>query len=110
MSQNESSPFTTVYLVFLRKGPEYTTESTPELERLQQAHLAYLRSLRQSGEFSIVGPIQDNGDLRGVSIARVNSLEEARTLAEADPAVKAGRFIVEVHPWMVEKTALGGSQ
>jgi uncharacterized protein YciI len=36
----------------------------------------------------------------------VDSLEEARSLAEADPAVKAGEFTVEVHPWMVEQAAL----
>jgi uncharacterized protein YciI len=98
--------FTTVYMVFLHKGPNYPTRVTPESERLQEAHLAYLRSLRQSGRLIIVGPVQDNGDLRGMGVYRVDSLEEARSLAEADPAVKAGEFTVEVHPWMVEQATL----
>lgn len=34
---------------------------------------------------------------------RVESLEEAKTLSEGDPAVKAGRLVVELHPWMVPR-------
>ncbi|MSP14188.1 MAG: hypothetical protein EXR62_14680 [Chloroflexi bacterium] len=103
MSQPE---FTTVFLVFLRKGPNWTAESTPELEQLQAAHRAHLRALRQSGKIRILGPLLDNGDIRGVSLFRVPSLEEARALAEADPAVIAGRLVIEIHPWMVDQTTL----
>jgi hypothetical protein len=37
---------------------------------------------------------------------KVSSVEEVRTLASDDPAVKAGRLAVEVHPWMVQKGIL----
>jgi len=43
----------------------------------------------------------DGGDLRGVGIFRVGSLAEAQALSDADPAVRAGRLISEVHPWMI---------
>jgi hypothetical protein len=36
-------------------------------------------------------------------IFRCGSIDEARELAEADPAVKAGRLRVEVMTWYVEK-------
>jgi hypothetical protein len=36
----------------------------------------------------------------------VRGVEEARTLTEADPAVKAGKFRVIVLPWMVPAGAL----
>jgi uncharacterized protein YciI len=42
---------------------------------------------------------------RGICIYDVKSLERAKALAEADPAVKAGRLRVEVHPWMSQKGA-----
>ena len=44
----------------------------------------------------------DDGDLRGIVILKVNSLEEAQALVNQDPAVKAGRLRVELHPWMSE--------
>ncbi len=39
----------------------------------------------------------------GVVVYEAASIEEARSLAEADPAVKAGRLKIEMHPWMVQK-------
>lgn len=94
------------YLRLLKKGPIWTPEETPEVERLQAAHLAYGRKLLEAGKLILNGPLLDNGDLRGVSIMRVGSLEEARELAEADPSVQAGRLVAEVHPWMVQKGVL----
>jgi hypothetical protein len=37
---------------------------------------------------------------------RLPTLEEARTVAEADPMVKAGRLAVELHPWMLPQGIL----
>jgi uncharacterized protein len=47
------------------------------------------------------GPVVDQPDpsLRGLTFYRTGSLEQARQLAEADPAVKAGRLAVEVMIW-----------
>jgi len=44
--------------------------------------------------------------LRGVFVFKVGSLDEARALSNADPAVKAGRLVVDVHPWEVPVGAL----
>ena len=49
------------------------------------------------------GPFGDDGDIRGATIYRVATAEEAQRLASGDPAVKAGRFIVEVHPWWLAR-------
>jgi hypothetical protein len=42
---------------------------------------------------------------RGVSILKVDP-ERARQLTENDPAVLAGRFSVQVIPWMVPRGAV----
>ncbi len=94
------------YLRLLRRGPRWTPEETPELERLQEAHLAYNRTLVEAGKLILNGPMLDNGDLRGASIMRVGSREEAQRLADGDPSVQAGRLVCEVHPWMVQKGVL----
>jgi uncharacterized protein YciI len=41
--------------------------------------------------------------VRGLFIFRTDSLEEAKALAEQDPAVRAGRLGIEWHPWYAAK-------
>ncbi|WP_157593110.1 YciI family protein [Rufibacter tibetensis] len=53
------------------------------------------------GKLTLAGPFLDNGDVRGIFIFNVNTIEEA----EVDPAVKAGRLIMESHPWYGQKGA-----
>jgi uncharacterized protein YciI len=59
--------------------------------------------MAESGKMLLAGPFGDSGDLRGMCVYRVDSEAEARSLAEGDPAVQAGRLAVEVHPWMSAK-------
>ena len=40
-----------------------------------------------------------DGELRGIYIFNVTSVEEARALTATDPAIKAGRLEMELHPW-----------
>jgi uncharacterized protein YciI len=93
--------FDTYYLAFLLRGPAWTPVESPDLDRLQAAHLAHLRQLIQSGQLVLNGPCADNGNLRGVSVYKVASLAEAQALANDDPMVKAGRLVIEFHPWML---------
>lgn len=94
------------YLRVLKRGLLWTPEETPEVARLQAAHIAYGGQLLASGKLILNGPLIDNGDLRGVGVFRVGSLEEARALSDADPSVRAGRLISEIHPWMIFKGIL----
>ena len=51
----------------------------------------------------MAGPFTDDGDLRGLFVFRTGTLEEAKAMAEQDPAVKAGRLRLEWHPWFAAK-------
>ena len=97
---------TVCYLRFLQRGPRWTPERTPELERLQQAHLAYFAKLHQEGTLIINGPLLNDADVVGVGVFRAGSLEEAQELSNGDPAVQAGRLVSEVHLWMMQKGIL----
>ncbi|HKW23238.1 MAG TPA: YciI family protein [Ktedonobacterales bacterium] len=94
------------FIRLLKRGPIWTAEKTPEVERLQAEHVAYGRRLIVAGKLILNGPMLDDGDLRGVGVFRVGSLAEAQVLSDADPAVMAGRLISEVHPWMIFKGIL----
>lgn len=86
------------FMVFLKSG-ELRSQSTEEAQEIQAAHLAHLDSLEKIGVLDIAGPFGDDGEVRGILILRVPSREIAEALCNADPAVKAKRLKVEVHPW-----------
>lgn len=92
-------------LVLLRRGPAWTPEVTPAVEALQEQHLAHLEAMGRAGKLLVAGPLGDQPDptLRGVCLYRVGSVDQARALAEQDPAVKAGRLRVEAMTWWVGK-------
>jgi uncharacterized protein YciI len=94
---------TTYYVGFLYRGSKWTPEQNAETEALQKAHMANIQKLAQEGKLLLAGPFTDGGDLRGIFVFRVGSMAEAQALAETDPAVKAGRLRLELHPWYAAK-------
>jgi uncharacterized protein YciI len=97
---------TTAYLGLLTRGPKWTPEKTPATEELQKAHIANINRLAETKKLVVAGPFGDDGTLRGIFLFKVASLEEAKELAETDPAVKAGRLAIEMHPWRVPEGVL----
>ncbi|MGZ4290963.1 MAG: YciI family protein [Gaiellaceae bacterium] len=90
--------------VLLRRGTKAAEFSEPELERLQAAHLEHLRAMTEAGKLVGAGPFADQPDeaLRGLCFYACG-VEEARSLAEQDPSVQAGRMAAEVMTWWTEK-------
>ena len=98
------------YVVLLKKGPVWTSEPTPELEALQQQHLAHLSSMGAAGKLSIAGPVEAHAasDLRGISIFHFDafeSLEELRDLVEQDPMIQIGHLTADYMTWYVPEGA-----
>ncbi len=100
---DEHWEMTTYQVAFLKRGPNWTPAETEETKAIQEGHMANIRKMGASGKLMIAGPFEDGGDLRGMFIFRVATLEEAKALAEQDPAVKAGRLVLEWHPWFAAK-------
>lgn len=90
------------FIVFLKSGPD-RSQSEEEAASLQQQHLDYLGGLYEQGIINLNGPTGGEGDIRGFSVYNVATLEQATELANADPMVKAGRLVVEIHPWWLAK-------
>ena len=85
-------------MAFLKAGPKRDQDSASAAQ-IQQAHMANINRLAEEGKLVVAGPFEDNGELRGIFIFNVTSMEEAKTLTESDPAVQSGRLIMELHPW-----------
>ena len=92
-------------VVYQRRGttpPDLDEEASTALHH---AHLAYLADQADLGRRDIIaanGPLlyQSDETMRGMSVYTVDA-DEARQLAEQDPAVRAGRFRVDVARWAV---------
>lgn len=108
---SEHFPHMTIYYIYLlKKGPTWSPDATPEIEVLQEAHLANMKRLGEMGKLVINGPLLDSfatsGEIRGIGVLKTNSLAEAQELISTDPMVKVGRLIFELHTWMVNKNIL----
>ena len=85
-------------MAFLKAGPN-RDQSEEEVEELQRAHLENIGRMAEEGTLVLAGPFLDEGDLRGIYIFDVKTVEEAEELTRTDPAIEAGRLIMELHPW-----------
>lgn len=90
------------FLAFLVKGEKRDVRrAKEELEQLQRQHLAYIRSQADAGKYVLAGPLLDEDRIRGILVINAESAESAQAIANGDPAVKAGRLAVEIHPIML---------
>lgn len=85
-------------MAFLKRGPNRSQDSITAAN-LQKAHLQNITRMANEGKLVLAGPFMDDGDIRGIYIFNVATVEEARALTETDPSVQAGRLTMELHPW-----------
>jgi uncharacterized protein YciI len=85
-------------IAFLYAGENRDLDSTEAVE-LQRAHLRNIKRMSDEGTLVIAGPFLDGGDLRGIYIFNVDSVDEARSLTETDPAIQAGSLKMDLKPW-----------
>jgi uncharacterized protein YciI len=90
---------------FLMRGGT-SSQDTATAAEIQKGHLAYMETLHAQGKLPVAGPFGDDGPARGIVVYRVKDVAEAKALAADDPAVKAGRLVLDAYPWMTFKGIL----
>ena len=85
-------------MAFLKRGPNRSQDSTTRA-KLQKAHLENINRMADEGQLIVAGPFMDDGDIRGIYVFDVTTIEEAKALTETDPAIQAGSLEMELHPW-----------
>lgn len=85
-------------MAFLKRGPNRSADSLTAAN-LQRAHLDNIKRLAKEGKLILAGPFMDSGDVRGIYVFAVATIEEAEALTATDPAIQAGSLVMELHPW-----------
>jgi uncharacterized protein YciI len=79
----------------------------PLLQKTLPAHLEYQGKMEKEGKLVLAGPLSDpTGEEmfgEGLIIYRASSLEEARSMAEADPMHAAGARTFDIRRWMINE-------
>ena len=84
------------FVVMLRPANKYGEEGT---EEKVSEHFNYLKDLLADGKLIMAGRFSEV--LIGLSIIEAESHEEALEIMRNDPAVLAGVFHAELHPWSI---------
>jgi uncharacterized protein YciI len=90
------------FLVLLKKGKN-RIHSKEEATELQKQHMAHISWLDKTGKISLAGPSENHETVAGFLLFNTETMKEADSLANLDPAVKAGRLEVETLPWWAAK-------
>lgn len=93
-------------IAFLKRGPN-RTEDEKKAAELQKAHMDNINRLAEEGKLVMAGPFFGDGDLRGLYIFDVQSIDEARELTNTDPAIKAGSLEMELMEWYGSAALMG---
>ncbi len=98
--------FDTYQLILLTRGANPPDLDEAQSDFLQRQHLGHFAKMRGTGYLTIAGPIDGDDELAGICVYKARSVEEARILAQDDPAVRAGRLEVRAMSWFTAKDAL----
>ena len=85
-------------IAFLKEGPNRDIPKEKASE-LQIAHLKNIERLAEEKKLVVAGPFLDDGDLKGIYIFNVSSIEEAKHLTNTDPAIQSGSLVMELKEW-----------
>ena len=93
-------------VAFLKRGPnrDFTEE---EAKTIQQGHMVHIGKMAEEGKLVLAGPFFGDGDLRGIFVFNVSTIEEAEVLTSADPAIQAGSLEMELIEWYGSAALMG---
>jgi uncharacterized protein len=98
--------FDTYQLILLVRSQPQAELDEEASAALGLQHLGHFRKMQAAGYLVGAGPVDGDPEVAGICLYQAGSLDQARELAEDDPAVRAGRFAVRAHTWRTPKGAL----
>lgn len=88
------------YVFVILKTGSYNPQEKEIRDSLFAGHMENINRLVEEKKLIVAGPFGKNDlQYRGLFILNAKDIEEARSLVNTDPAVKANIFDVELIPW-----------
>lgn len=87
------------YVMVLLKTGKVKRGDAKTMEPLQIGHLKMITRLADEEKIVVAGPFRNAGDLSGLFIFNVKTIEEAKELVKADPLIAGGYLDAEFHIW-----------
>lgn len=85
-------------IAFLKSGPNRSKDEATKA-KLQKAHMKNISRMAEEGILVLAGPFFGDGDLRGIYVFNVETIEEAEKLTETDPLIQSGGLVMKLHEW-----------
>ncbi len=87
-----------MFFVFLNNKPDKKKISESKVKELQSKHLDNISRLADEGKLLAAGPLKGGG---GIFILVAESMDQAKSYLETDPAIAANRFNIEIYPFNI---------
>jgi len=76
--------------------PSFPMDMSEDEKRIMNEHIVFWKTLLQNGQGIVVGPVLDPKGTYGFGVIIADSLEDACSLLENDPAQKISKY--EIYP------------
>ena len=88
------------YVFVILKTGSNTSENKEAIDSAFSGHMKNIQRLADNNKLVVAGPFGKNDvSFRGLFILNTNSIEEAKSLLETDPAIKARYLEPELYLW-----------
>lgn len=87
------------YVFVILKTGAAKIDDAETRKKLQSGHMENIGRLATAGKLVLAGPFMEGGNMRGLYIFNVTTIEEAKELVKTDPAIREGLFDVEFTKW-----------
>jgi uncharacterized protein YciI len=89
-----------MYVLVLLKTGTAKIDDKKITDSLFAGHMKNIQRLADEGKLSVAGPLQKNDkNYRGIFILNVKTIDEANTLLQTDPTIKAQVLDAELYGW-----------
>lgn len=90
---------TELFLFIYRPGPTWREGAPIARQQGMREHGAYMQQLLSESHLVAGGGFHDTGTEGGMAIVRAASIDEARAILAADPAITTGTFAADLRHW-----------